>query len=285
MSRSMHELLSQVNSAEPDPRDWAAIAQRVSATLANPAPADLQRAETVADSLPTSPLLPRSSGVSLWVAGSVAAGVVLVGLAFVGARGLPSPSREAETVTSEPLSVTAERVVDVAGRAAERVVSAPAAATLAVPVDGADSHGALEPELERRVPARPKSKQAARNSAARSGVATAGPEKEEVESEYVAPPAPLGESDVEYDRRHLVPIDAALQAHQPQEALKLLAGFKPRKLTHFAAGLHAIALCDAGYRPQGQSLAMRNLPKLGHRGLVRRVEVACGVKAPTEPTP
>lgn len=282
MTRPMDDFLSRVNNAEPDAGQWAAFESRMQAQLESPMPADLQRAEAAAHSPPaTQPLLARSSRASNWVGGGIAAGLALAGIALFGLRGVAPQATDGIVVAGEQQADVA--AVDVASArltSAANGLSSPAN-ELAQQDGPASASLQSTPNSVRADVRRPRKADAAKRGATASPTMGASGER----SVEPAPQAPLGESDVEYDRRHLVPIDAALQAQQPQTALKLLAAFQPKTLTNYAAGLRAIALCDAGQGAQGKSLAERTLPQLGHRGLVRRVEVACGLKAPSEIKP
>lgn len=284
MRRPMDDFLSRVNSAEPDAGEWAAIDGRVRETLANPMPADMQRAEAAAQSLPAVRAAASPSGASSLWAGGIAAGLVVAGVAFFGLRGTSPQTGAVEFVNGEQQGTTAAiEVAERGGPAAREAahgVSVPAN-ELAHPTQRATSVVESTPSAVRTSAKRLRKSDEAAHEVSSLAVG-ASSERSQAES---STQVPLGESDVEYDRRHLVPIDAALQAHQPQTALKLLAAFRPKKLTNYAAGLRAIALCDAGQRTQGKPLAERTLPQLGHRGLARRVEVACGVKAPSETKP
>lgn len=252
MTQSLHELLANVRAAEAEPIEWTKIEARVVDALANAKPTideDVQDAtvpspprQGVASSL-------NPAGTNNWIArlgGGVAVGVAVAGLVWSTHQAAETRSESSREPTSEPMLASHPMKLDVF-----------------LPASNAE-----------RCPAR-----FTRREARAAPPIPPEPIAERPQANIEVPPETfaLGESDVEYDRRHLAPIDAALHANEPRKALQLLAAFRPRKLANYAAGLRAIALCNAGEKAQGKRLAQRTLSELTNRGLASRMSTACGL--------
>jgi hypothetical protein len=263
MTQSLQELLAQVRSAEAEPVEWAKVQARVVGAMASPKSVvtyggnDTVALANAAQRAVTHHTVSAHHGsLTTWLGGGVAAGVVVAGLLLTSQQ--HAALSECETcVNVEPALSPHPIVLDAL-----------------IPEFGAET---WSPRVQSR-----KSRKAPVAAGQRTEVAIA-PAPASTEPASLGPEVrQLGESDVEYDRRHLAPIDAALQAHQPGQALQLLSAFKPRKLTNYARALRAIALCGAGQAAEGKRLGAQTLPQITNRGLARRVQTACKVSPTNE---
>lgn len=241
MTKSLQELLNDVRAAEPDGAQWAELQRRVlQATTNATLPGACTRPTNAAATVATRP--------GRWtarIAGGVAAGFVVAGLTLA--------------LSQRPRDVASESLRD----AAPVLAPTPPAPYLAYPEPHAETWSVQGVAHERRTKSPPSSR------------AHAAATLVEANRELASAPRELGESDVEYDRRHLAPVDAALRAGNARQALALLEAFEPRKLTSYVNGLRAVALCNAGQLEAGAQLGRRELPKITNPGLSHRVRTAC----------
>lgn len=260
MTQSLQDLLDQVRNVEAEPAEWARLQTRVAEAMVD-AQTVVTATAGVARPSPSvqSAAVVRPGGWATWLGGGVAAGA-LIAAAFVGARSLPGLPAEGELPSAPSGSMAWQPVVLDAPFEQTRaeIWSTPKRHRNKARTSPRRSEATVPPAVERDVVPTP----------------PAVPSPPEVR--------PLGESDVEYDRRHLAPIDAALQARQPRRALELLAAFRPRKLANYASALEAIARCNAGELEAGKRLGEQTLPRLTNRGIARRVATACGLASATE---
>lgn len=246
MTQSLQELLATVRSVEPEAAEWSGVQARVSTAL-NAAPLVTNGSNDAAfERRAAQGQATRSGGFTMWLGGGIAVGAVVAGLMFA-------------TQSAGPFA-------QVVG------TDTPTGAFTSHPIDLGVIDG---PRAEKWSPRR-EARMRVRRPAQTQPITA--PDSAPVSSTNNAPQprvSAMGESDVEYDRRHLAPIDAALQAHQPLQALELLAAFEPRKLTNYARALEAIARCNLGQAEQGKQVGQRALPQLTNQGLARRVRAAC----------
>lgn len=248
MTRAIEDLVSRVQGAQPTANEWARVSARIEKSLASmPVSASLP---LVGSPFPS----PTPGSWSAWKsAGALLGGGIAVGLVWVGLA----------ASSSSPASPTGFHAQAVRDAQSVQMVWA--------------SEGAATPGAERWV----RSDRVARGEVQRrpaGGSPALEPSVGFAAGVELKGATSLGESDVEYDRRHLVPVDAALQARRPARALELLAAFVPRKLTTYASALKAVALCDAGRRARGVELGNRVLPNITNGGLERRVRTACKIQ-------
>lgn len=256
MTQSLQELLEQVRSAEAEPAEWAGLQTRVLSALCDGNPAvtsrDNEAAPASAAVRPT--VVTRGGGPTAWLGGGIAVGAVVAGLMLASRAGseLTESERSADNGrVLAPHPIVLDAVIPDLGAGAWSTRATSRKARSAPHAHGEVADTASLPQAELNVGA------------------------SEVRE--------LGESDVEYDRRHLAPIDAALHAHRPDQALRLSNAFTPRKLTHYARALKAIALCEVGQTVEGQHLAQQTLPQVTNQGLARRVQNACKPSPANEP--
>lgn len=250
MTKSLQELLNNVRAAEPEALQWAEFERRVlnaTASVASPT----KRGANSTSTAPSTPTRPVAWTARL--AGGVVAGFVAAGLAVA--------------ISQRSMDVASESLRD----AAPVFAPLPATPYLVYPEPHAEAWSLQGGAHKRR----------AKSAVSPQGAAAVNLKADAVELAS-APPRELGESDVEYDRRHLAPVDAALRAGNPRQALALLDAFEPRKLTSYANGLRAVALCDAGHIKAGWQLGRSELPKVTNPGLSRRVRAACQTSATKE---
>jgi hypothetical protein len=255
MTQPLEELLAQVRSAEAEPVAWAEMQTRVVRAMASTKPMVTQGSNGPGASSNASPQTLATSHISpsTWLGAGIAAGVVVAGLLLTNQRPalFESEARRGDEPALSPHPIVLDALI---------------------PESGAEVWSPRTKSSKTRATSIPEHRQAQTlDVPAKPGPAPAAPEARE-----------LGESDVEYDRRHLAPIDAALQAHQPRKALELSSAFKPRKLTNYARALRAIALCGVGQSSEGKRLGEQTLPQLTNRGLARRVQTACKLSRASE---
>ncbi len=259
MTRPLEDLLSRVQAVQPNAAEWSGIQTKITATLASAEAAASVSAAASANMVSVKSAL--SSGASAhstiggsWLAGSVATGAIAVGLAFGYQKSGSSMGGDA----FEPAALVEQRTGYTTADA--------------VP------YGFIEPQSEAWVPS---PRRVSRRTSHEKLASTRAEPASKADLETAVVPLvnePLGESDVEYDRRHLAAIDDALRVQEPRRALKLLAEFKPKKLHVYARSLRAIALCEVGALAAGAELSRMLLPEITNGGLERRVRNACGLE-------
>ncbi len=259
MTRPLEDLLSRVQAVQPNAAEWSGIQAKITAALASAEAAASVSAAAGANIVSVKGAL--GSGASAhstvwgsWLAGSVATGALAAGLAFGYQKSGSSLGGDA----LEPAALVQQRTGYTTADAVQ--------------------HGLVEPQSETWVPS-PR-RVSRRTSHEKPASIRAEPASKAALETATVPlvNSPLGESDVEYDRRHLAAIDDALRVQDPRGALKLLAAFKPKKLHVYARALRAIALCEGGALAAGAELSRMLLPEITNGGLERRVRNACGLE-------
>lgn len=258
MTRPLDELLSRVQGAQPSAAEWCDIQARVTAAMASAqVAASAAASSAVASSTVVSNKSALTAGASAkstawgtWVVSSVATGVIAAGLA----------------VTYEGSKVSLQGDALAAAVLVQQRTTHTEGLTLPGGLGESQSESWVPPPKKTARPSAP-----ATLPSTPAAIEAAVPEVQ-VRKE------PLGESDVEYDRRHLAAVDDALRAGEPSRALKLLEAFQPKRLHVYASSLRAIALCNAGARTAGVELGRRWLPQITNGGLKRRVKNACGLE-------
>lgn len=272
----LQEMLGRVRAAEPDASEWAAVQSRVLNEM-SAAGTSLSGGKGSAATEPSAAI---RSGWKPGLGTSGAIGFVIAGLVLANLPGAVLSDGECCPHTA-PEFAAHPRALDVPLPEPQAEVWSPH-----VNARQRDGNGRRRPnDRDERADghARNNAVGNADNTAHNRAYNNARSRAQQTESAGVAsfmgePPAPvLGESDVEYDRRHLKPIDAALHAGKPREALALLAAFTPRALTSYASALRAIALCDAGETRAGKRLGVQTLPYVTNAGLSRRLHRACAI--------
>jgi hypothetical protein len=251
VSQSLQELLENVQAAEPDATEWAGVQSRVLSAMSSASSGVTHGHDDFVEPSDAAPHVETTRTTNWkWLGGGLAMGGVVAGLLLANQPGADAPSDSENSTRIEPVLAPHPVVLD-----------------------------AIIPEFGAEVWS---PRATSRKARAHARVAAASEVPNEIASAPATPKSEvraLGESDVEYDRRHLAPVDAALQAHQPRQALQLLAKFQPRKLTSYAQALRAIALCTAGEGDAGKRLGEQTLPQLTNRGLASRVQAACKLRS------